>query len=229
MRADHVMFVDLVRDAQQVEFLTDLCDCAEFRACEDLARRVHRRTRDDRAQRIGCARFQFETARPQTLFVELQRVAVEREHLGAGVELFEDAPVIRIVRLEDERRLGGEISVGDGVEAAGRARRDDQFERLRVRVDFDAVDEPDLGRDGVAQLRRALGGTVVVLAGADHFVRRPSQRLVNRQLRLPLHQIAAWRHEPRDLTYVGFHSRRHLRFHFPAAPRFRQGTPASIQ
>ena len=205
--ADTVVLVNLVGDAEQIELLTDFGDGRQLLAREDLARRVDGRAGDDRAQRELGATLQLAAARAQALRVERERVRFEREDFRAPADLFDDAAVVRVVRLEDERGRADEVGARDGDQSARPARRDEKLERLGVGVNLDAVEGSVLLGHGAAQLRDSLGGAVVVLARRDQLGRRAGERRVYCQLRLPLHEVAVRRHEPRDRAYVGLRSR----------------------
>src|SRR3954463_4911 len=101
--ADHVMLVDFVGNAKQIEFLANRSNRFQFSKGEHLAGRIDGCADNDRAQRMRRAVLQFTTASSEFLAIQLEAVAVQLQYLCASAEFIGNAPVIWIVGFKDER------------------------------------------------------------------------------------------------------------------------------
>ena len=92
---------------------------------------------------------------------------MQRQNMRVAAELIEYATVIRIVRLENERRRILQMRVRDRDERPSRARRNQQLQRRRFWIDLNVIEARDLLRNGFAQLADAFRGTVMIAARLD--------------------------------------------------------------
>src|SRR5262245_13353639 len=96
------MLIYLIGNAKQVELLADVGDCLEFPPTENLSSRICGTTGDDCSQRKLLTCLQLATASTQLISIQLKILAVQCQNVCMSSELIQDAPVIWIVRLENE-------------------------------------------------------------------------------------------------------------------------------
>src|SRR5215472_7085317 len=97
-RADDVVFVHFISDAEQIKFPTSRGNRLEFASFEDLARWVDRSAGDYRAQRKGAPVFQLAAARAQLIAVQFKILASQRQDFRLSSQLRRNPPVIRVIR-----------------------------------------------------------------------------------------------------------------------------------
>src|SRR6185436_4355519 len=96
--------VDFVGDAQQIKLLTYRGDRFELRSGKYVARGGRGTARDDGAQRHLLPVFPRATTRTQFVYIEIEALAVQWQHIRVTTKLVAYATVIWIVRLKNNRR-----------------------------------------------------------------------------------------------------------------------------
>ena len=103
----------------------------------------------------------------QSVFLKCQ-VLIKIERLGLRTKFLENSPMVRIIRLENQRRFAAKKALRDTDQSTCAAVRDHYFERTSVNIDVDIVVFRDLCRDGLAQTFLAFATAVMVLACGDN-------------------------------------------------------------
>src|SRR5215212_4402731 len=121
--SNHIMFVHLVCDTQEIKLLTDRGDRFELSPGEYFARRICRTTRDNRSQRKLLAIFPFPATRAKLICVELETLAMQRQNIRTPAKLIKYLSVVWIVRFENQRRRILQMRMRDRDESGGGAGR----------------------------------------------------------------------------------------------------------
>jgi hypothetical protein len=110
--------------------------------------------------------------------------------------------MVRVIRLEDDRRPAAQVSVRGDYKAARSARRNNYLERAAGRLDADAIMKPDLVCDRPTKLIDALEEAVMVQPRRHYLVERAGELRLYGHFVLALHKVPARRDEAGDSANV---------------------------